>query len=110
MRKSDVDLLSCSKRKILRHVYRGVQEDGMRRRCYNFELSILYKEPNIVRSIKINRSRWLGYLERMDDMEPPKRTRKRGRPRARFRDQVEEDLRMLGVRDYRDKAGDREEW
>lgn len=118
MTKSDEELLGCFERKILRHIYRGVQENGMWRRRYNFELYSLYEEPDIARSIKVNRLRWLGHLERMDEMEPPKQilhqtpagNRKRGRPRARFKDQVEDNLRTLRVRNWKAKAKNRKEW
>lgn len=118
MTKSDEELLGCFERKILRHIYRGVQENGTWRRRYNFELYSLYEEPDIARSIKVNRLRWLGHLERMDEMEPPKQilhqtpagNRKRGRPRARFKDQVEDNLRTLRVRNWKAKAKNRKEW
>lgn len=118
MTKSDEDLLGCFERKILRHIYRGVQENGVWRRRCNFELYRLYEEPNIVRSIKVNRLRWLGHVERMDDMEPSKRmfhqavvgTRKRGRPRSRFKDQVEDNLKTLGVRNWKARARDGRGW
>jgi len=54
----------------------------------------------------------------MEDNRVPKRMlygrpggrRKKGRPRLRWLDDVEEDLRETGVRRWRTKAVDRNEW
>jgi hypothetical protein len=61
---------------------------------------------NIVRWIRGQRIRWLGHLERMEEDRMPnkiftqelKGTRHRGRPRKRWKDEVERDLQVLGVR------------
>lgn len=111
-------LLGCFERKILRHIYRGVFENGVWRRRYNFELYQLYNEPDIVKAIKINRLRWVGHLERKDETEltkyifhqKPVGSRPRGRPRSRFKDQVEEDLRRLNIRGWRARARNGNEW
>jgi hypothetical protein len=34
---------------------------------YNDELYKVFKEPNIVQSIKVNRLNWLGHIRRMDE-------------------------------------------
>jgi hypothetical protein len=72
----------------------------------NRELKELSKGENIVKWIKGQRISWLGYLERMgEDMMPKKiftqeleGTRQRRRPRKGWRDEVERDLQVLGVR------------
>jgi hypothetical protein len=92
------------------------QERGMLRRRYNFELCRLYKEPDIVKTIKIGRLRWIGHVMRMDVDDPVRKTllekpvgqRRRGRPRTRFLDNVEEDLGDTGIRAWRRRAMDRE--
>jgi len=56
--------------------------------------------------MKKEKERWLGHLERMEEDRMPKKifteelegTRRRGRPRKRWKEQVERDLQMLGVR------------
>jgi hypothetical protein len=41
--------------------------DGVWKIKYNDELYKLFKEPNIVQSIKINRLKWLGHIRGMDE-------------------------------------------
>jgi len=58
------------------------------------------KGENIVKWIKVQRMRWLGHLERMEEDRMAKMfftqelegTRRRGRPRKRWKDEVERDL------------------
>jgi len=81
---------------------------------YNFELYRIYQGPDIVRSIKIGRLRWLGHVMQMNANDPSKNTlldkpigkRKRGRPRTRY---MENDLKVIGVSGWRKKASDRNE-
>jgi hypothetical protein len=46
--RSDEAMLGCFERKILRSIFGAMQEGGMWRRRYNYELYRLYKEPDIV--------------------------------------------------------------
>ena len=73
---------------------------------------------NIVKWIKGQRISWLGHLERMEENRMPKKmfteelegTRRRGRPRKRWREEVERDLQVLGVRRWRELVIDRDKW
>jgi hypothetical protein len=73
---------------------------------------------NIVKWIKGQRISWLGHLERMEEYRMPKKiftqklevTRRRGRPRKRWREGVERDLQVLGVRRWWELVMDREKW
>jgi hypothetical protein len=68
--------------------------------------------------IKIGRLRWLGHLFRMQEPDPcrkltlnkPEGTWRVGRPSARWLESVETDLRKMGVKNWRRKAQDREQW
>ena len=81
-------------------------EDGSWRIRKNFELYELIENADIVRFIKSRRTVWLGHVMRMDDKRTPKRilqwkhigTRIRGRPRKRWIVDIEEDMRILGIR------------
>jgi hypothetical protein len=77
-----------------------------------------YKSQDIITVIKIGRLEWLGHVIRMDETGSVKkvfegkleRRRGRGRPRMRWINSVEDDLRKLGVKRWRTKVLDRVEW
>ena len=77
-----------------------------------------YKSQDIVTVIKIRRLEWIGHVIRMNETRSVKKIsegklegrRGRGQPRLRWTDDVEDDLRKLGVKRWRAKALDREEW
>ena len=64
------------------------------------------KGENIVKWMKGQRISWIGHLERTEEDRMPKMiftqelegTRRRGRPRKRWKEEVERDLQVLGVR------------
>jgi len=76
------------------------------------------KGENIVKWIKGQRISWLGHLERMEENRMPKKIftqelegmRIRGRPRKRWKEEVERDLQVLGVRRWRELVADRKKW
>jgi len=61
---------------------------------------------------------WLCHLERMEEARMPKKiftqelegTRRRGRPRKRWKEEVERDLQVLGVRRWRELVADGKKW
>ena len=67
---------------------------------------------------KLAKISWSGHLERMEEDRTPKKIftqelegpRRRGRPRKRWREEVERDLQVLGVRRWRDLVIDRDKW
>ena len=90
----------------------------LRRSRTNSELYQLYDEATLVAEVKMARLRWLGHLERMSNergvhkvfRQKPEGRRMPGRPRTRWLDSVEDDLRELRVRGWRRRARDREDW
>ena len=84
----------------------------------NEELITKYKSQDTVTVIKTRRLEWLGHVIRMKETRSVKKVfegklegrRGRGRPRIRWINDVEDDLRKLGVKRRRTKALDREEW
>lgn len=116
--KRDEDRLCTWERKVLRKIYGAVNTNGQWRIRTNAELAQLYDSPNILADIKARRIRWLGHVHRMNEHRVPKKVlqakpmgnRSVGRPRLRWLDDVEADLRKIGVRNWKRLAESREEW
>lgn len=114
----DCRKLKVFERKIVRRIYGAKQVDGLWRIRSNAEIESLLRNENIVNYIKANRLRWAGHVVRMERERLQKRIleenfsgkRKKGRPRSRWRDEVEKDARMLDVRNWMSEAQDREKW
>jgi len=110
MTKKEEQALLIFERKIFRRVYGPKYEDGEWKSRTNWELEELNKGENIVKWIQGQRISWLGHLERMEEDRMPKKiftqelegTRRRGRPRKGWREEVERDLQVLGVRRWRE--------
>jgi hypothetical protein len=68
--------------------------------------------------VKGRRISWIGRVERTEGSRMPKRVmrekiytrRRRGRPKVRWLDDVQEDLRAMGIEGWRGKAQDRDLW
>ena len=72
-----------------------------------------------MKRIKKQRLRWLGHVARMDSSntvrkvlksEPGGECRRQGRPSLRWAKQVDENLRTLGIRNWRQAATARDVW
>ncbi|RLU18885.1 hypothetical protein DMN91_009243 [Ooceraea biroi] len=95
--------VECFERKVLRRIFRPVREGDEWRIRRNRELMELLQEPHLSVHIRLLRLGWFGHVRRMDDSRMTKRTmdykyigtRPRGRPRARWRDEVRQDMREL---------------
>jgi hypothetical protein len=92
-------------RKLLRKIYGPKKENGQWRNKTNLELTTKYNSQDIVTVIKIRRLEWLEHVIRMDETGCVKKIfegklegrRGRGRLRLRWINDVEDDLRKLGV-------------
>jgi hypothetical protein len=93
------------------------EEDGSWIKLHNDELHNLYSSPNIVKS---RRMRWAGHVTRMGDgrgvyrilFERPEGKRSLGRPRRRWEDNINLDLREMGIdgANWIQLAQDRVKW
>jgi hypothetical protein len=68
--------------------------------------------------VKARRISWIGHVERTEDSRMLNRVirekiytrRKRSRPKVRWLDDIQEDLREMGIEGWRRKAQDRDQW
>ena len=118
MTKKEEQALLIFERKIFRIIYGPKYENGEWKSQTNRGLEEMSKGENIVKWIKGQRISWLGQLERMEEDRLPKKiftqelegTRRRGRPTKGWKEEVERDLQVLGVRRWRELVADREKW
>jgi hypothetical protein len=89
-------------RRILGPVYDNEKENW--RILTNKEIYASVKKPAIIEIVSLNRLRWFGLVQRMEENRIPKRVlymnlgtvRLRGRPRNSWQDGLREDGRIVG--------------
>ena len=78
----------------------------------------MYSSPNIIRNLKSRRLRWAGHAARMEQFRnayrvlvgKPESKRHLGRPRRRWEDNINMDLREVGCDPEDALAEDRDQW
>jgi hypothetical protein len=118
MKKGDENILRRFERKIIRRIYGPVRQGREWRKRNNEEIDNIIRKKYIVRFVTVRTISWVGHVERMEDSRMPKRVMtekiyirsKRGRPKVRWLDDVQEDLREMGIEGWRRKAQDRDQW
>jgi len=103
-------------RRILGPVYDNEKENW--RILTNKEIYASVKKPTITETIRLNRLRWFGHEQRMEENRIHKRvlymnegtTRLRSRPRNRWQDGVREDGRIVGGEEWQENLQNIEEW
>ncbi|KAJ4443358.1 hypothetical protein ANN_05026 [Periplaneta americana] len=108
--------------KVLREIFRAKRDEVTEewRKLRNAELHALYSSPNIIRNIKSRRLRWGGHVARMGESRNayrvlvgrPEGERPLGRPRRRWEDNINMDLREVGYddRDWINLVQNRDRW
>jgi hypothetical protein len=111
--------LKIFERKVLRSIYGPVQNSNKESRVrINQEIEALMKEENIVRFIKSQRLAWYGHVKRMKDNKNvkakikwnPTDRRSRGRPKTRWKNDVEADLRAMKITNRKISTEDKPAW
>ncbi|GFV16894.1 endonuclease-reverse transcriptase [Trichonephila clavipes] len=113
-----IQALETFERKALRTIFGPVKNQGCWRTRYNFELYRLYKEPQVTQVIRSNRLRWLGHIWRRPENNQTRAytfknsmgSRTRGRPRTRWIDDIENDLKTLNVKKWQRVAAYHWNW
>ena len=81
-------------------------------------MQVVNRKPNIVTTIQVRRLEWAGQLVRMSNERTVKKVfrgkpdgrRKVGRPKLRWLDYTENDLKSVEVKRWRKKTEDRLVW
>jgi hypothetical protein len=110
--------LSLFERKVLRYIFGAKQENGTWRKRYSYESYETFNELNIVTYIKVKRLTWAGQLVCMNNDEvlknilstKPDGVRSVGRSKLRWEDGANEDISILGVKNWKKVALNRDEW
>lgn len=110
--------LRIVERKIVRRIM-GPRRTGENEytRLTNSEIKKILNE-DIVCFIKSQRIRWYGHVKRRNSEAyihsitkwKPVESRPRGRPKSRWEDQVMEDLKNMGIKNWREDVGNRKAW
>ena len=119
MTSSDEQELGVFERKILRKIYGPFCDRGEWRIRWNQKLYVIYDDIDLVKRIKIQRLRWLGHVSRMDSSNPVRKvfeseptggSRRKGRPKQRWAEQVTKNTTALSIRNWRQAATARDVW
>ena len=118
MTKKEEQVLINFERKIFRRTYGPKYGNREWKSWTNREIEETSKGRNIVKWIKGQKISWLVHRERMEENRMPQKiftqelegTRRRVRPRKRWKEETERDLQMLGVRRWRELVADRKKW
>jgi hypothetical protein len=116
--KTNEQRLSLFERKVLRCIFGVKQENGTWRKRYNYVLHEIFNEPNTVNYVKVKRLAWAGHLVCMNDDRTLKKifntkpdgAGSGGRLKLRWEDDVDQDMRILGVKNWKKVALNRDEW
>lgn len=117
--KSEEECLNRLERKIMRSILGpNITAEGERRLKRNAEIEEELNGENIVRHIKALRLEWVGHIMRREPNEMIKKITKwipigqrtRGRPRKRWWDEIEDDIKAMKISNWRGKCTDRKIW
>jgi len=112
-------MVNAFERKILRIIYGPLEKNEQWRIRYNHEIYQLFAEADLATTTRLQRLKWAGHLQRMEESRVVKRIfnqklegkRPVRRPRARWADKIQGDARsILETPNWRKAAEDRNGW
>ena len=112
----DEHAIGVFERKVLRAIFGPKREGDLYRTRSNMELYQLYKGPDIIKSVKINRLRWAGHVIRRSENAPVLKIFKsdfmdgkrfRGRPKNTWKEAVDTDSAAFRIKNWQKEARDR---
>lgn len=116
--KNNEEQLKIFERKVMRKIL-GPKKIGEELRSrWNQEILEDLEGEDIVKFIKSQRMRWYGHVFRSEDKNiiksltkwKPTYSRRKGRPKNTWREDVEKDLRTIGISNWQQKINNRAEW
>jgi hypothetical protein len=118
LKEKEIRMLSIWERNILKKIC-GTKKEGNEWKIRNYqELRNMYGQLGVIAEIKSKRLECLGHVLKMKENRIVKRVfeghpsgrRNTGRPRKRWLDDIEKDLRLMKVKRWINKAMEREVW
>jgi hypothetical protein len=117
MSTADENALCVSEQKVVRRIYGPLKEGERWRITSNRELEEILRGEDTVNFVKSQRLAWLGHTEWIDEERMSRKLlhgkmegRRRGRPRKRWLQDLEEDLWVMQVGRLWQKVQSKEEW
>ena len=117
--KRDRQQLNVFERKVYRRILGPVYDTEKEnwRILTNKDIYVMVIKPTVTERVRLNRLRWFGDVQRMEENRIPRRvlymnlgtTRLRGRPRNIRQDEVRQDGRIVGGKGWQEKVQNREE-
>ena len=114
MTKTDTEQINIFERKVYRRTLGPVYDNEKEkwRILTNNEIYAMVKKPTITETIKLNRLRWFGHVERMEENKICKKvldtnlekTRLKERLTNRWQDEVREDGRLVGGKRWKERV------
>jgi hypothetical protein len=100
----------------MRKIYDPIEDQNGWRIRTNDELQVMYRKTNVVTIIKLRRLEWAGHLVSISDdrtvekvfVGRPDGRRNAGRPKLRWLDCIQNDLKLVGVKSWEEE--DRSVW